>query len=503
MSAQSFSSLNGASVRQSFMLGLNRNPLALPEEIAQAIRARTPGAQPALTALALAGTRSRFARPAPAQAAEAIPEAARRLHADSRSILPAQARRLLNRLLVKADSELARLFVAAALKRLNACGLRLHPFDLPRLAVPLRTSGVPLGIAERASLELLRTGADEDEDAAGNLAYAVISAENWQSFGKTARARFLHDMRHTDPDGARALLEACFPREPAAVRSELLQTLRTGISGGDRAFLETCGGDRAESVRSAAALLLAKLPGTDAYQERLDRAKAYFTIKPARLPGSANVTFTPPGSAGRTARDPDIYKLLEDLPAAEVAARLNLAADAFLKALPASENAVRDAFIRTAFASGDMTTIGALLPQLGDERLDFLMGYLPGYGALPEARAALFDRFAARCESGTYARDYALRGVVESVDRPLPDAIAARLLASSGWRAFVSSLAEDENGRSKADPIELIYTAMLMPRGYMEQFLSAIEPLPPAVNRKARDFAHFVLALPASAPDER
>lgn len=501
MSAQKFSNLDLASIRQSFMLGLNRSPLTLPEEIAQAIRTRTPGVAPALAALALAGSRSRFARPAPTQASEPIPEAARALHADPRPVLPAQARRFLNRLLVKAEAEIARLLTAAALKRLNACGLRLHPFD-PRLAAALQSCGVPLGIAERACLALLHTG--PEEGSAGNLPHTAISAENWLSFGKTTRVRFMEELRRTDASAARALLEKCFAQEPAAVRGELLGTLIAELSSSDRAFLESCAGDRAESVRTAARTLLAKLPGTDAYKERLDRASSCFAVKPPKLSGVAKIVFTPPGGVRNLGTDGVIYRLLEGIPAADAAARLNLSLGAFLKALPEGEGAVRTVFVQTAFASGDMTVIGALLPGLGDH-LDWLTGLLRSFGATPEAREALFNRIAARCEAGTYPKDYALRALVELLDGPLPDAIAARLLASSGWCAFAAALAGEENGRVRADPIELIYTALLMPRGSLQQFLAVIEPLPHAVNRKARDFAHFVLALPApaSAPDER
>src|SRR5262245_16361900 len=84
-STQAFSRLTAASLHQSFMLGLNRSPLTLPEETTQAIRAAPADVWPALAALAVAGTQIRFARPIIAQAAVTIPEAALRLHADPRS----------------------------------------------------------------------------------------------------------------------------------------------------------------------------------------------------------------------------------------------------------------------------------------------------------------------------------------------------------------------------------------------------------------------------------
>ena len=81
-----------------------------------------------------------------------------------------------------------------------------------------------------------------------------------------------------------------------------------------------------------------------------------------------------------------------------------------------------------------------------------------------------------------------------------------RLLASVGWRDYLAALAAEDTDQRKIDPESLMHTAMLLPAACMPAFLAAIEPLPPAINRKAREFAHFVLALPAPASpasDER
>jgi hypothetical protein len=51
----------------------------------------------------------------------------------------------------------------------------------------------------------------------------------------------------------------------------------------------------------------------------------------------------------------------------------------------------------------------------------------------------------------------------------------------------------------KIDPDSLLYTATLLPAESMQSFLATIASLPPAVNRKAHEFADFVLALPASS----
>lgn len=508
MSAQRFSNLNLGSLRQSFMLGLNRSPLALPEEIAQAIHARTPDAQPALAALALAGTRSRFARPAPAQAAETIPEASRALHGDPRRVLPAQARRHLQRLLIKADIEMSRIVLGAALKRLSPLGLRLHPFDLPRLAMPLRSCGVLPGMAERAYLALSQTGAVAEEEPQGHLFHEAISTENWRSFGKAARVRFLAELRSKDAAAGLALLESCFAQEPAALRSELLPALHTGLSAGDRTFLEGLEKDRAESVRAVAAKLLSLLPGTDAYAKRLNRAMASFKVKPAKmLRGKPQIVFTRPAGASPQAVQIETFALLENIAADELASRLEMTLEAFLEALPNGEDALLGALLRTAIASGSMDVIAALVPRLSAEALDMLMIHLPDSGALPEVREALLGRFMARLESGAYPRAVALAALQGRLAGPLPLEMAKKLLASASWRDCLATLTAEDAGKRNIDPESLMHTAMLLPAASLPAFIAAIEPLPPAINRKAREFAHFVLALPApassSASDER
>ena len=508
MSAQRFSNLNLASLRQSFMLGLNRSPLALPEEITQTIHARTPDVAPALAALALAGTRSRFARPAPAQAAEAIPEAARALHADPRRILPAKARRHLQRLLIKADIETSRIVIGAVLKRLAPLGMRLHPFDLPRLAMPLRGCGVQLGMEERAYLALTQMGAAAEEEPQGHLFHETIGTENWRSFGKAARVRFLAEFRAKDAAAGLALLEACFAQEPAALRSDLVFALRAGLSAGDRAFLEGLANDRADTVRVTAARLLSLLPGTDAYGERLNRAMASFKVKPAKLMRrKPQIVFTRPAGATPQAVQIETFVLLENIAADELASRLHMTVEAFLEALPDGEDALLSALLRTAMAAGSMDVIAALVPRLGADALDMLMIHMPDSGALPEVREALLRRFMARLESGDYPRAFAFAALHGRLSEPLPPELAETLLASASWRDYLAALAAEDTDKRKIDPESLVHTAMLLPAGCMPEFLTAIEPLPHAVNRKAREFAHFVLALPApassSASDER
>jgi hypothetical protein len=158
-------------------------------------------------------------------------------------------------------------------------------------------------------------------------------------------------------------------------------------------------------------------------------------------------------------------------------------------------------------AAGSMDVIAALVPRLSADALDMLMIHMPDTSALPQVREALLGRFMARLESGEYPRAFAFAALHGRLSEPLPPELAETLLASASWRDYLAALAELETGQRKADPESLMHTAMLLPAACMSAFLAAIEPLPPAINRKAREFAHFVLALPApassSASDER
>jgi hypothetical protein len=506
MSQQSFSRLNLAALRQSFMLGLNRSPLALPEEAAQVIRLSVPNAQPALAALALAGTRHRFARPAPAPAG--VPETARLVHTDPRAILPPQARRHLLRVLLKADVETVRVTVGAALKRLAPLGLRLHPFDLPRVSAALRTCWVVPGMAERAYLALTQT--DTEDEPQPSLLCETITAQNWRSFGKAARRYFLRELRTKDPAAGLAALEACFVQESAAVRSELVRVLHTGLSAADRPFLEGLEKDRAESVRSAAGELLSLIPGTEGYEGRLNRAAAAFKMKRGSKP---QIVFTRPGGAtGGYILHAGVLSLLENIPAEALAARLGMTVEAFLEALPDGDQAMLAALLRTAMAAGSAGTIAALTPRLSADALDQLMLFMPDAAGIqqtlldrfeastmPVGQQILINQFVTRLnKSGAYPRSGPLAALTLSIGGPLPPAAAECLLASASWREYLVTLATEHN-RQKADPDSLTYTALLMPAASTRSFLSAIEPLPPAINRKAHEFAHFVLALPAPA----
>src|SRR5690348_10414472 len=85
-------------LRQALMIGGARRPLAPPPGLESVIASASHLSDPALPLLALIGQHLRFQRP-PAAVRDDLPEAAVRMHGDTRPTLPKPTGRLLTRLL--------------------------------------------------------------------------------------------------------------------------------------------------------------------------------------------------------------------------------------------------------------------------------------------------------------------------------------------------------------------------------------------------------------------
>ncbi|WP_316183277.1 hypothetical protein [Bradyrhizobium sp. SZCCHNRI1009] len=107
-----------ARLRQSFLLGLVRQPLTTPPALAELL---PQGREPALPLLALAAQWQRFAG-ATAPVADPLADAALRLHQDARPILPEPARRALRALARSVEKSLASSALPLALRRVQAAG---------------------------------------------------------------------------------------------------------------------------------------------------------------------------------------------------------------------------------------------------------------------------------------------------------------------------------------------------------------------------------------------
>jgi hypothetical protein len=129
----------------------------------------------------------------------------------------------------------------------------------------------------------------------------------WDEGSFEDRTAVLRRVRAVDPTRGREWLAPVLPKEKADERAALVMILKTGLSADDEPLLEKTLDDRSSSVRTAAAGLLAGLPGSAFAARQRQRAEALLAFAPAATGGflskvaslmtgrgAAKLTVTPP-----------------------------------------------------------------------------------------------------------------------------------------------------------------------------------------------------------------
>jgi len=410
-----------------------------------------------------------------AVAVDPVPDAARRMHEDQRPLLPPPARRSLSRLTASVEKALAGVVLSLAVQRVGEAGCRVHPFDLPRLAPHIKGHAENLGLAERAYLALTATQSDDGDGAA--LFFDRISVDNWTTFPKASRRAFVADTRRLDPAAGRALIETVWKSEPAAVRAALLEALATGLGPEDKPFLDGLAGDRSESVKQTAAQLLARVPATEGYDQRLAEAALCFKrggkgivagLMKSIGVGGDGLAFALPSSP-KDKMDWNERLLLRQrlfggLRVAELAAATGATADEIVAAFPADEHVILMLLLDAAVTDGDVATARRLVARRLQSALD-----LPAHE---------------------------LMEVVGKARLTLAHVDAESYLASTAWGRTVQSFREAATPSALKDDGRLVLTAAMMPRAALPAFVATLQDLTPGSARAARDYADLVLALP-------
>ncbi|MEU1485184.1 DUF5691 domain-containing protein [Streptomyces sp. NPDC005752] len=109
----------------------------------------------------------------------------------------------------------------------------------------------------------------------------------WEEGLFAERVALLGALREEDPGAARSLLAGTWSSERAEDRLMFLDSLRSGLSGDDEAFLEEALADRSRNVRSTAAELLSALP--DSALARRMAARATSCVNPDRTGDALSV----------------------------------------------------------------------------------------------------------------------------------------------------------------------------------------------------------------------
>lgn len=240
----------------------------------------TIGATDPLQALALAGQALRFDRP-PQPGQFQIEGTI----ADQAAILPDAARKLLLRLLSGKNQASGQLS-AAIVRKLAERRFRLHPFDLPRLEPFVKVHAENLGAEALAFCERETPVAQKQNYFAPDS----LSDDTWMLATPAVKAGYISGRRASDPDAARAMVEAVWASENADSRLRLVAAFRKNLSETDAPFLRSLEKDRAPRVRELAQRLLVRLPGFEgddpalrAALERIKLSKTGLIFKKAAL----------------------------------------------------------------------------------------------------------------------------------------------------------------------------------------------------------------------------
>ena len=245
--------------------GTLRRPMQPSGPLCEGIATGEPDVAPRLLALAVQA-KAYAIPPAPAQFDDVPPQT------DTRRIVPGDLRPLIMRLVTGKGNSPDDAAASALALAFGQSGLRLHPFDMPRLKPFVSKHAETLGI-------------EPDENAvkdtitdSGWFSWEAVDLSNWTLATPARKATFIADMRSRDPAAARELVAAQLPMEKADVRLRLINALATGLSHDDQEFLESLSGDRAPTVKQAVQRLLARLPGTGAAEEQVKELLSRITI---------------------------------------------------------------------------------------------------------------------------------------------------------------------------------------------------------------------------------
>jgi len=114
--------------------------------------------------------------------------------------------------------------------------------------------------------------------------------EAWPDAKHEERLRMLRHVRRQRPEEAALLLESCWGESAYPEKQAFLKEMEPGLGPYDESFLEACLDDSRKEVRSEAALLLARLPGSALLERLFVRAQPLFNIEK-----NGSLTFSFPG----------------------------------------------------------------------------------------------------------------------------------------------------------------------------------------------------------------
>jgi hypothetical protein len=316
----------------------------------------------------------------------------------------------------------------------------------------------------------------------------------WTTGTPTQRAAAVRRMRATDPLRAVELIRSTWAEDGADERAAFVEGLAIGLTDADEPFLEPALDDRSKQVRTAAAELLARLPGSAFVRRMTERATALLSFtpavaggllrkgKPAAISVALPTAFDPSwerdgvaekGSAGLGPKQWWLRQIVAAIPPGHWSTTWGIAPAPCLAALPPEfADVPLDAWDEAAGRSRDVAWVTALLSEtarhgrrpprvelldvlppasqqaVATEMLRATISDTAGLMRIihrtrlafgPQAAAALFDRIDhhARVAAGRY--DYTVGQIMEAVALRVPpdahDGLAERW-SGPAWEPY-------------------------------------------------------------------
>jgi hypothetical protein len=126
----------------------------------------------------------------------------------------------------------------------------------------------------------------------------------WNEGTLAARIAVLTRLHELQPSRARDWLSQVWPKEKAEPRAQLLAAFGTTLTADDEPFLENILDDRSMAVRTAAARLLARIPGSRLSQRMIARADAMLTYEAPKAGMLSKLKALAGGAGGKLTVEP-------------------------------------------------------------------------------------------------------------------------------------------------------------------------------------------------------
>lgn len=329
----------------------------------------------------------------------------------------------------------------------------------------------------------------------------VLTEETWDELTPAPRRMMLYDLRVSDPDAARAVMEARLASRPAEERVELVATMRAGLSEADAEYLRTLLGDRSGKVRAEATRLLATLNADEAGETDAEAIRAVIDVRTRGLLRRSKSFRPSKGARGSDlARIGTLHDALRDATLSGVAAALDTTAQAFASGWEWGECDPRHDFMVAALiartgADADVRT--ALEPALAcAETSDALIELAPRIDAFGWRMFIERTLSTGRDGRGSTGLVGTLMRVPESVR--LLGAAGADVIERSALLARLVAYEAEREGHDRRPADALAFLGLVADRDGAARALREME----AVGRPLADPELALLRLNATLPHQ-